>query len=89
MPVTAPTKPTSAQIAEVTHEYHAVANKELPAVLAPDATADYVARVHAADIEARKALAKLEHQGKQLTVETLAVARAAVRRLVAILEERP
>jgi len=71
----------------VTRAYHAAVGRELPAVLASDVSAETVTRIHAADREARAALSRLEAQGRHYTPDALATARAAVRRLTAVLED--
>jgi hypothetical protein len=86
-PAPPPVHPATKQIASITHEYHAAAAKELPKALAPDVPADYVSRIHDADIRAREALSAIEKMGKKATAQMLDEARAAVRSLGHILEE--
>jgi hypothetical protein len=87
VPAPEPVHPATRQIASITHEYHAAAARELPKALAPDVPADYVARIHEADIRAREALSAVEKVGKKATAQMLDDARAAVRSLGRILEE--
>lgn len=79
-----PVKPATVT-ATVAKDYQKAAQKEIPAVIAPNATPQSVRSVHAADIAARRALGKLEAQGHHPTQESLDAARAAVKRLSDVL----
>jgi hypothetical protein len=82
-----PAKPTTAT-ANVAKEYQKAAQKEIPAVVAPNTTPERVRRVHTADSAARRALSKLEAQGEHPTKETLDAARAAVKQLSDVLNSQ-
>jgi hypothetical protein len=79
-----PTKPATVTT-NVTKAYQNAAQKEIPAVTAPNATPERVRRVHTADSAARWALSKLEAQGEHPTQEALDAARAAVKQLSDVL----
>lgn len=83
-----PVPPAAPQIASISHEYHAAVVKELPKALAPDVAADYVSRIHEAEVRAREAVSAVERVGpKKVDARMLDNARAAVRNLSRILEE--
>lgn len=65
----------------VAEEYRKAAQKEIPVVIAPDATPQRVRGVHKADATARRALSRLEAQGRHPTKEALDAARTAVKQL--------
>lgn len=76
----------SKPVETVTEEYRNAAQKEVAAVTLPDVTADYVRRVHQADIAARKAVTSLEQQGEHPTAQALRHAKIAVQRLMDVLQ---
>jgi hypothetical protein len=65
----------------VVNAYQAARIKELPAVLAPNVTPDYVANVHYKELAARKAVRALEDEDGRRKPATLEAARRAVRDL--------
>jgi hypothetical protein len=79
-----PAKPT-AVTATVAKAYQKAAQKEIPVVIAANATPEKVRSVHTADNDARRALSKLESQGHHPTKEVLDAARAAVKQLSDVL----
>jgi hypothetical protein len=83
-----PAKP-AAVTATVAKAYQKAAQKEIPAVIAPNATPQRVRNVHTADTNARRALSKLESQGHHPTQEALDAARAAVKQLSDVLNSKP
>jgi hypothetical protein len=87
MPILMPVDP--APVASVVRAYRAAERKEVPRVTADGVTADYVRRVHIADLAARHALAALERQDGRATPEGLARARTAVSDLAAALNATP
>lgn len=86
VPPTPPPPEIPKPVATVTQQYRNAAQKEVAAVTLPDVTADYVRQVHQADTAARTALTALERQGVHPTAEVLTRARAAVQRLMNILQ---
>jgi NAD dependent epimerase/dehydratase family enzyme len=79
-----PAKPATVTT-NVTKAYQKAAQKEIPVVIAPNATPERVRRVHTADSTARRALSKLEAQGDHPTKEALDAARVAVKQLSDVL----
>ena len=78
-----PAKPVVTET--ITKEYQKAAKKEIPAIVAPDATPESVHNVRTADVDARRALSHLESQGHHPTQSALDAARAAVKRLSDVL----
>lgn len=85
----APPPPVSQPVASVVKAYRAVEKQEVPKITAENVTAEYVRRVHSADIAARHALAALERQDGKATPASLSTARAAVSELAAALDASP
>ena len=76
-----PPPASKAPVRAVVRAYQQARTKELPAILKPDATADYIADVNRKEIQARKAVRLLESQDGQRTPKALTAAREAVRQL--------
>jgi hypothetical protein len=78
-------------IAKVAQQYHAAASKEGPAITAAGATADFVRRVHEADLAAQRALRALRTRSRHGRPDPVALtaARAAVAHLAAVLDSGP
>lgn len=88
-PPPVPQQPPAAAAKIVTKQYEDAAKKEIPAITAPAVTPKRVQTVHDADMNARKALEKLEAQGDSPTPEALDAARAAVGKLSDTLKSPP
>jgi hypothetical protein len=83
-----PAKPDPAKPAATTtvaKAYQKAAQKEIPAVIAPNATPERVRSVHSADVAARRAVSRLEAQGRHPTQAALDAARSAVKQLSDVL----
>jgi hypothetical protein len=78
-----PAKP--AATTTVAKAYQKAAQKEIPAVIAPNATPERVRSVHSADVAARRAVSRLEAQGRHPTQAALDAARSAVKQLSDVL----
>jgi hypothetical protein len=82
-----PAKP--AATTTVAKAYQKAAQKEIPAVIAPNATPERVRSVHSADVATRRAVSRLEAQGRHPTQAALDAARSAVKRLSDVLNSTP
>lgn len=59
-----PPSPVAPQTADIERHYRELQHKELPKIVALNATADFVARLLQADVEVRRAVDILERQGQ-------------------------